>query len=430
MMSALRALGVPAGGRIGVGIGISMRSIALLQAGLLGGWQLVLLNRRLTTAELADQVARAGLAAAIADPDHPLAALPGTTAIPEVWTTPTWQGTMPTSGGLVLFTSGTTGRAKAARLSAAAVVHSARGTVARLGLSPHLPYLVCMPLDHIGGAAIAYRALVSGMPVLPMARFDAEQANALIDAGTVRGASLVPTMLHRLVEARAGRPWPASLRVLLIGGGPLPLDLIGRCTALGLAPCQTYGMTEGCGQICTQAPDEAALHPGSAGTPLPGMALRIVDGQIQVRGPGLFVGYDPIDGVQAPGPDADGWFASGDLGRLDEHGHLHVYCRRDDLILSGAENIYPAEVEAALTAIPGISDACVVGIDDPEWGQVVAAALATQGAPMPEEALRAAMGGRLARYKHPRLVRWCRELPRTSLGKIRRHEVRAWFSPR
>ncbi|MBA3937813.1 MAG: AMP-binding protein, partial [Planctomycetes bacterium] len=225
--------------------------------------------------------------------------------------------------------------------------------------------------------------------------------------------------------------WPAPLRTILTGGGPLDAELIARCTALGVAPSQTYGLTEAASQVCTLLPEEAGAHPGSAGRALPGMALRIRDdagaaapagavGEILVRGPGLFSGYEQTDGTLSP-PPADGWFATGDLGEVDAAGFLTVHCRRTDLILSGGENLYPAEIEGVLAAHPGVADVAVVPSPDLEWGQVPIALLVARHAPLPDADLAAWIAARLPGFKRPRRWTWVDVLPRTATGKLQRH---------
>jgi O-succinylbenzoic acid--CoA ligase len=424
----LRAHGVARGQRIGLAGVNSPATAALLQALPLAGATAVLFNRRLTVDDLEAQVARAGLDRLVAEPAHPLGGRGKAAAIPEQFPDQPVTDVTPLADGdaaLVLFTSGTSGTAKAARLTWCALRHAADAAVQVLALGPDSRWLGCLPLDHIGGAMVVLRSGRGGGTVVLQDRFDAAATTALIDAGAVHGASVVPTMLHRLVAERAGRPWPATLRCLLTGGGPLASALIAECSALGLAPSQTYGLTEAASQVCTLLPGEAAAHPGSAGRPLPGMQVRVVDGVIQVRGPALFSGYESGTAL-GEAPPADGWFSTGDLGALDPDGYLSVHGRRSDLVVSGGENIAPAEIEAVLERHPRIAEAGVHGVDDAEWGQVVAAVLVARGDLPSDDDLRAWIAAHLAGFKRPRRWRWSATLPRTATGKLQRHRLGTW----
>lgn len=433
----LRGHGLTRGQRLGIVAGNTPAVAALLLAAPLAGATTVLLNRRLPDAELADQARRARVALLVCDLRAvPTAAgLAGALPLPESFADDSLPDAAPCSPlrdddpALVLFTSGTSGRPKAARLSWRALRHAADAAVSTLGLGAQTPWLACLPLDHIGGASIVFRAARSGQPVLLVERFGSEVVNSTIDAGAVSGASLVPTMLHRLLAERAGRPWPATLRCLLTGGGPLSPELITACTALGLAPSQTYGLTEAASQVCTLLPTDAAAHPGSAGRPLPGTDLRIdadTDGVglILIRGPGLFSGYEE-NGVLSEPLAAGAWFTTGDLGSVND-GYLTVHGRRNDLIISGGENVYPAEIEAALERHPAVAEAGVHGSADAEWGQVVAAVLIARGTPPNDGDFAAWCAANLGGHQRPRRWRWVRALPRTATGKLQRQLLAQW----
>ncbi len=326
----------------------------------------------------------------------------------------------------MIFTSGTSGRPRAARLGLGALTAAATAAQERLALAPETVWLGCLPLDHIGGASLAYRMIVSGCRVLLQRRFDEQQTSTLL--GEVDGASLVPTMLHRLLQARGDAPWPLRLKRLLIGGGPLRDELAARSAALGVEPLQTYGLTESGSQACTPAAPARAER-GRCGTPLAHLALEVrrpdgmparvgEEGQIHLRGPQLFAGYEERGALAAPhAPDA--WFATGDMGELDADGRLRVHCRRDDLILSGGENIYPAMVEAALEAHPAVAEAGVCPLPDPEWGQVVGAVVVPKrGAAFDAGQLASWVAARLAPIQRPRRWAVCATLPRTDGGKL------------
>jgi O-succinylbenzoic acid--CoA ligase len=272
--------------------------------------------------------------------------------------------------------------------------------------------------------------------VLLQSQFHARETAALL--GEVDGASLVPTMLHRLVAERADLPWPKRLKSLLVGGGPLSDELAARSAALGVEPLQTYGLTESGSQACTPTAPARAER-GRCGTPLASLELEVrradgtragadEEGQIHLRGPQLFAGYEERGALAAP-HQPGAWFATGDLGDIDAAGRLRVHCRRDDLILSGGENIYPAMVEAALESHADVAEAGVCPLPDPAWGQVVGAVVVPKpGADLDAEALSAWVAARLSPIQRPRRWAFRATLPRTESGKLARRQLPTCFS--
>jgi O-succinylbenzoic acid--CoA ligase len=249
--------------------------------------------------------------------------------------------------------------------------------------------------------------------------------------------SVVANMLQRLLERRGERPYPPWLRCVLLGGGPAPLALLQACRARGAPVVQTYGLTEAASQVTTIAPADAERKLGSAGKPLLGTEIALSGpngpranvpvpadavGEILVRGPTVSPGYlDPGDNV----PRDDGWFRTGDLGRLDREGFLYVMGRHDDMIITGGENVYPAEVEAVLQGHPAVAEACVFGVADARWGQAVAAGVRLRpGATAGPSELTEYVCQHLARFKAPRQVIFVDEFPRTASGKIIREQCR------
>ena len=248
-------------------------------------------------------------------------------------------------------------------------------------------------------------------------------------------AWVVAVIPQRMLEAAGERPSPPHFRCALLGGGPAPRPLLEACAARGVPVVQTYGMTETASQAATLAPADALRKLGSAGQPLLPVELRIAAegrdaapgevGEICVRGPMVTPGYHGRPEATAEAI-RDGWLHTGDLGYLDAEGYLYVVDRRTDLIISGGENVYPAEVEAALLSHRAVAEAGVVGAEDPQWGQVpVAFVVPRPGAAVSPEALIAHCRERLAAYKVPRRVALVAELPRTAAGKLRRVELRA-----
>jgi len=333
----------------------------------------------------------------------------------------------------ILHTSGTTGRPKGAVLAHGALAAGAVASAAHLGALPGERWLACMPLHHVGGLAIAVRAVLFGATVVLHGRFDPERTSRALDRDEIALASFVPTMLRRVLEARGERRAPRALRALLVGGAACPPELLERAWRAGWPALPTYGLTEAGSQVATLPPHEiGATDPRVSGRPLLGTQVEIRDeaaralppgepGEICVRGPTLMSGYWRQPEATAAALRG-GWLHTGDAGLLTPEGHLRVLDRRRDLIVSGGENVYPAEVEAALLAHPDVADAGVAGEPDPDLGQRVAAWIVPHpDRPAPDlGALQAWLRPRLAAYKLPRALHAAASLPRTASGKLRR----------
>jgi O-succinylbenzoic acid--CoA ligase len=305
----------------------------------------------------------------------------------------------PAGARTVILTSGTAGEPKPVGLTAANHEASAIASAWNLGVDPGDRWLCCLPLWHVGGLAIPIRSAIYGTTAVLHDGFDAARVREEIESGEVTLVSLVSTMLRRLIDAGMGE-WP-GLRAALVGGGPVPSDLLEWAAETGFPLLQTYGMTETASQIVT------------GDRPLLGVELRIADdGEILVRGP-----------MVAPGSLAeDGWLHTCDRGRLDRNGRLHVEGRMDDVIVTGGENVAALEVEEALLSHPAVSDAAVVGRPDPEWGEAVTAyVVATDGAS--DEDLIAHARERLAPHKVPKAIHRRDELPRNAAGKLVRRSL-------
>jgi O-succinylbenzoic acid--CoA ligase len=320
----------------------------------------------------------------------------------------------------IVYTSGTTGRPKGAILTYGNHWSSATASALNLGLAPGDSWLACLPLFHVGGLAILLRSVVYGIAAVVHSRFDPGMVNQVIDDRGVSIVSVVSTMLDRMLDERGDRPFPSTLRVVLLGGGPAPLPLLERALRARTPVVQTYGLTETASQVVTLAPEDAVRKVGSAGKPLMGSQIWIAaDGEIWVRGPTVSPGY-----LHQPQRMPGDWLRTGDLGYLDADGYLYVLDRRDDLIVSGGENVYPSEVEAALLAHPAVDEAGVVGLADREWGRTVAAVVRLQpGKSATAEELIAFCRQRLAGYKVPRRVEFGDALPRNAAGKLLRREL-------
>jgi len=333
----------------------------------------------------------------------------------------------------VLYTSGTSGRPKGACLSWANFLASAMAAEERLGESVRGRWLACMPLFHVGGLSMLVRSVVFGAPVRLHARFDAGAVSDTLDAGDIAGISLVPTMLSRLLEHRGSRPAPAGLQVVLLGGAAAPAHLVRRALEAGYPVCPTYGLTEATSQVATASPPRPGATAPQAMRAVQGTRLRIASegraagvgepGEILVQGPTVMQGY-----LNNPAATADalrdGWLHTGDIGCLDAQGALQVLDRRDDLIVSGGENVYPAEVEAVLLEHPSVAEAGVAGAADADLGARVTAWIVAAAGPAPSvDELQRHCRERLAGYKQPREFRFVAALPRTASGKLQRRQL-------
>ena len=434
-------------GRVGILSANRPGFVLAIHAARRAGRSIVPLNWRQTSGELRWQVRDARVTQLVADEPRmavaaeaiaglpvaltPMAALEAAsriTAFPE----PAPPIDLPREAA-VIYTSGTTGRPKGARLSYSNTWFSAIGSALRLGHHHDDVWLAALPLFHVGGLSIVMRSVIGAAPVVLQDRFDPGCAFSALETG-VTLASVVPTMLQRLLDHHGDRPWPPQLRCLLVGGSAAPPGLIAECIRRRIPVAPTYGLTESASQATTLLPGEAARKPGSVGLPLPLVEVRVTAagravasgsvGEIELRGPTLFMGYVGHD-LEGGRPDNDPWFNTGDLGYLDDDGYLFVVDRRDDLIVSGGENIYPAEIERVLLEHPLVRDAAVVGLKEATWGaRHVAAVVWTGDSATAAPDLLAHCRLRLASFKIPERILLFDELPRSASGKLIRRALR------
>ncbi len=338
------------------------------------------------------------------------------------------------SGSLlaILFTSGTSGPPKGAELTWGNFLASAKASAENLGGDADQRWLACLPLYHVGGLAMLLRTASYGAQLVLHPRFDPEAVSASIDAEEITHLSLVENALAQTLSARGGKPYPATLRAALIGGGSVSVDLLERARRASMPVLQTYGLTEATSQVTTER--LGAADGRTCGLPLHGLKVRVVDGdglalatgdvgEIEVRGPTVMRGYwaDPAATALALNGE---WLRTQDLGALDEKGRLTVFARRSDLIVSGGENVYPAEVERAIATHPAIAEVAVVSRDDARWGQVPIAALVLRGVADAPGDLHQWCRAKLAAFKVPRRWLTFEALPRNSTGKVDRVAVR------
>ena len=320
----------------------------------------------------------------------------------------------------LLWTSGTSGDASSVPILSSALEASARASVARLGLTEADRWYASLSLGHIGGLALVYRAAHVGCTLLVRGQFSPGALAELIDRDGLTHASVVPTMLRRLLDVRGGESPPSTLRCLLVGGAAAGGPLVPEALELGYPVALTYGLTQACSQVATAPPDLVAQNPGTVGPPLDGLEIRILeDGELCVRG----------DTVSPGAADGEGWLATGDLGSLDSDGHLWISGRISDRIVTGGATVDPRSVEAVLEGLPGVANAAVTGVPDDVWGETVVALIVPDpGVEEDANALMARARERLSASELPRRVEFTETLPVNVNGKIDRGRVRAVFS--
>ena len=436
---ALRREGVGPGVRVGLLAGPTAAAIAVLHGIARAGGVAVPLPTILTDVELATAVEITDPGLVVHDRDRVVAAralgrptldLDGLGTAGRETGGPSTDAE-PDAPAVIVLTSGTTGRPKAAVLGAGAMVDSAEAWLA--ALPPATGWLLAVGLAHVAGLGVVWRAALTGVPLVVLPRPDPDGIVAALRADPFPShVSLVPTALLRVLDAVHDAPPSPTLRAVLLGGGPIDPALVVRAVDAGWPVVPTYGLTEAGSGVTALPTSEAARHPGSAGRPLPGVRIRIDDpdadavGEIVVDGPGRFTSYLHDPAATHAAFTADGWLRTGDLGSLDADGRLTVVDRRLDRIVRGGENVSPSEVEAVLREHPAIADAAVVGRADPTWGHVpVAFVVPRGGAPVPsDDDLAAFCRERLATFKVPAAFERRAGLPRAATGKLRRAELR------
>ena len=333
----------------------------------------------------------------------------------------------------IILTSGSSATPKAVPLTLANHAASVEAIVERLGGASEDRWLLCLPLEHIGGLAVLLRSVMQGHAVALMRRFDPAGVIEQIDAHGITLASLVPSMLDGILKLGKSPP-SDNLRAVFVGGAPAAPALMERARDAGWPVLPTWGMTEACSQLATPAPATAAGmnfsgKPSVALPPLPGVQVRTApSGALQVRGPMLFSGY--LDDGES-GPDAEGWFSTGDRGIVDSDGAVRVLGRIDNVIISGGINVHLDAVARRLAECPLIQDAAMVGIDDPRWGQRVAAAVVAADSEIGLiEALETWSREHLSPAERPARWRVTDCIPRSSAGKPLAPAVKALFEAR
>jgi malonyl-CoA/methylmalonyl-CoA synthetase len=324
----------------------------------------------------------------------------------------------------LIYTSGTTGRSKGAMLSHGALAANAMALHEAWGFTPDDVLLHALPIFHVHGLFVAMHcAFLSGAPMVWLPKFDDAQVLAGLARSTVMMG--VPTFYTRLLANPAfTRGSAANVRVFISGSAPLLESTFAEFEQrTGQRILERYGMSEAV--IITTNPLNGERVPGSVGFPLPGVELRIGGdgdtGVIQIRGPSVFSGYWRMPERTAEELTIDGFFITGDVGRLDEEGRVWISGRAKDLIISGGYNVYPKEVELVLDELPGVVESAVVGVPHPDFGEGVVAVVIGEG---DEASMISEVRRQLAPYKSPKRIMFVAELPRNAMGKVQKNLLR------
>jgi malonyl-CoA/methylmalonyl-CoA synthetase len=325
----------------------------------------------------------------------------------------------------LLYTSGTTGRSKGAMLTHDNLLSNARVLVDVWGITTQDVLLHALPIFHTHGLFVACNTcLIAGAPMIWQAGFDAAAALAALPQATLMMG--VPTFYTRLLAQAGLAEATRGMRLFISGSAPLLAETHRAWeAATGHRILERYGMTET--NMNTSNPLQGDRRAGTVGLPLPGVEVRLGPGEvIEVRGPNVFKGYWNLPDKTAEDLRPDGWFITGDVGRIDGDGYVTIVGRAKDIIITGGLNVYPVEVEAALDAVPGVRESAVIGLPHPDFGEAVFAVIAADDPGVAPRALAALEG--LARFKQPKAAVVVPDLPRNAMGKVQKAALRATYS--
>jgi malonyl-CoA/methylmalonyl-CoA synthetase len=458
LANLLESLDLPAGSRVAVQTEKSVEALMLYLAVLRAGFVYLPLNTAYQSAEIEYFVGNAEPAVVVCSPKNfgwvsRIAFIAGTQ---HVFTLDESRGgsllqraafqpdahapARKAAGDLaaILYTSGTTGRSKGAMLSHGNLLSNARVLHGYWGWKRGDVLIHALPIFHVHGLFVAsHGALLNGSRMIWFSKFDARGVIARLREATVFMG--VPTLYVRmLAEASLTREACANMRLFISGSAPLLIETFDTFRArTGHTILERYGMSETI--MLTSNPYRAGdgeRRGGTVGFPLPGVGLRIVDdagapctagtiGNIQVRGPNVFAGYWRMPEKTREEFTADGWFKTGDVGRIDADGYVTIVGRSKDLVISGGFNVYPAEIEGVLNEMDGVAESAVIGVPHPDFGEAVVAVVVPRPGAAPDgDALIAALKGRIANFKVPKRVFVVDELPRNTMGKVQKNLLR------
>jgi len=457
LAASLKQRGVMAGDRIAAQVEKSVEAVALYIACLRVGAVFVPLNTAYTLAELDYFLRDCEPRVAVVRPQAPadVSAIAAKAGVSHVETMDAQGGgslLSPLTAGpaeelapgsanesmlaALLYTSGTTGRSKGAMLTRGNLASNAVTLLHAWQFSEADVLLHALPIFHVHGLFVAINvALASGSSMLFLPKFDADEVMRLLPQATVMMG--VPTFYTRLLQhPRLDRESTRNVRLFVSGSAPLLPETHREFQArTGHAILERYGMSETL--MNTSNPYDGERVPGSVGPPLPGVEVRIVDpesgapvasgaiGMIEVRGPNVCSGYWRMPDKTAAEFRDDGFFITGDLGRIDARGYVHIVGRGKDLIITGGYNVYPIEVESEIDALPGVVESAVIGVPHPDFGEAVTAVVVVRSdAQLDESAVRRQLEQRLANFKLPKRVLFADELPRNTMGKVQKSVLR------
>ncbi|PSK96271.1 acyl-CoA synthetase (AMP-forming)/AMP-acid ligase II [Murinocardiopsis flavida] len=459
LAAGLARRGVRPGDRVLIALRNSPEVLAVEHGLWLGGFVRVAVGTRLHPAEVAGIAVDCAAAAVVCEP--PLAAAldglppgcrilargPDLDGLLAAAADPPEPRRDPAELVALMYTSGSTGRPKGARVTSGAwvaMLAEMRRALPRFG--PGDVVLHAAPMSHFGGS-VGSAYTLAGAAAVPLDRFDPAAAVAAVERYRVTAVALVPTMLERLTAAaRSAAADVGSLRAVVYGAAPMPSAAVDRARdAFGDVLHQFYGLSEALAPLTVLPAADHAADAGerrsSIGRPVESVEVRIVGGdggpvaagqtgEIAVRGPQVMSGYWR-DGA-GPRPVRDGgWFRTGDLGRFDGAGYLHLAGRRSEVIITGGFNVHPAEVEQAVAALDGVAEVAVLGVPDAQWGEAVAAVVVrSPGSAITAADVRRSCADRLAGYKKPRRVVFAAELPTNSTGKVAKGRLRSRLASR
>ena len=466
MANLLQSLQLPSGSRIAVQVEKSVEAMLLYLATLRAGHVFLPLNTAYQSAEMAYFITNAEPAVVVCSPSNfgwvsQLAFQAGTAHVFTLGDDR--QGSLLERAAhcsdrhepvvcaaddlaAILYTSGTTGRSKGAMLTHGNLLTNAQMLKDYWGWQPGDVLIHALPIFHVHGLFVAiHAALLNGSKMIWMARFEARRVIEKLPEATVFMG--VPTLYVRmLAEPSLNREACRSMRLFIAGSAPLLIETFEAWVArTGHTILERYGMSETI--MLTSNPysadprhaDQSERRGGTVGFPLPGVSLRVVDehgqalpvdgiGGIEVKGPNVFKGYWRMPEKTAEEFTADGFFRTGDVGRVDARGYVTIVGRSKDLIISGGYNVYPAEIEGYLNELPGVAESAVVGVPHPDFGEVgVAVIIARAGAAPDPKALLAALKSRLANFKIPKHAVVVDELPRNTMGKVQKNRLRETY---
>ncbi len=438
--NALRTKGIAKGNHVGFFMQNSLEAAVCLHALMYIGTVIVPLNHRLTASELSFQLNDAELTYVISDDE-----LKGKASealndlnVSLIVYQELQKGSQDLSNlevtieldrlHTIMYTSGTTGKPKGVMLTYGNHWWSAISSSLNLGHEVQDRWLCAVPMFHMSGLSILLRSVIYGITMIIKPRFDPHVVNQSIQHEGVTIVSVVSAMLRRMLDDLGEEGYAPTLRCVLLGGGPAPYPLLKTCEKKGIPVYQTFGMTETASQLVTLSPEYMLQKQGSAGKALFPSEVVIGDnlppgehGEIRVKGPTVTSGYWKRNEATQEAL-RNGWLHTGDIGYMDEDGFLFVLDRRKDLIISGGENVYPAEIESALLEHHAVKDAGVTGIQDEKWGEVSVAYVVSEFE-LSSSVLLDFLSKRLANYKLPKRISFVDELPRNGANKLQRNQL-------